>query len=42
VDVSVAELKKKIAIILQYCHSTERNVSTDITASSITRNLGVS
>jgi hypothetical protein len=36
------ERKKEIAIILQYCHSTKRNVSRDITASSITSSLGVS
>jgi hypothetical protein len=32
--------KEKIIIILQYCHSTNRNVSRDITDSSITRSLG--
>jgi hypothetical protein len=38
-NVSVAELKKEITIILQQCYSTKRNVSRDITASSITRSL---
>jgi hypothetical protein len=34
--------KEKIVIILQWCHSTRRNVSRDITASSIAGSLGVS